>query len=72
MMLYDPFVVHAGGGRNPGYTCYRRCLFVTFASSDLGKADVRDMQMTKNLDGYRTYDREFLLRLLNIEAGRAI
>ena len=65
MMFYDPYVVH-DGGLNPDDKCYRRRLFITFASSDLGKEDIRDIKMTNNLDAYRDFSESEILRIIGL------
>ena len=62
MMIYDPHAIHAGGP-NPDDTWWRRRLFLTFASDELSREDLEDMQRTNNLVGFKVATRESLATL---------
>ena len=62
MMIYDPHIIHAGGA-NPDNRWWSRRLFVTFASNELSNGDLRDMQQTNSLEGYRNYEKHQIFKL---------
>lgn len=63
MMIYDPYILHAGGA-NPDDIEWGRRLFITFSSTNLKSGERTDLHESNALNNYRSVEKHTLQKML--------